>query len=228
MAMMLPITINLSIFNLTNAYNLRRKNDTEIINVNVNTSEKEKVKHKLEIETQVCPNNNEYNTIFPLNLNLSIENDDKEPNIINNVNFKYYVFADYGCLYSEMIHTEPENVLLYVPLISSNITLKSQYIITYRQVGGYIDNSVFQIYNPNNILNIRDTFVSYINNEVLYLLPWVTALTNIFVNVNQTEKYTNIYIQKMSITRIAVVFSNFNNILNSNDIQNYINIMQTI
>jgi len=222
---MFKVLFLLFLIKSTFSANLRRKfvnaNETTNSNSNEIIVPVSNINSKI-IEDLICPNKEKYKDFLPFHLRLLIDN------VTDDNIFKYYIFADYGCPYYENTNNDPRNITFNIPLTTENTSIligdrkqKSQYLMIYRLKGGDIDHSTIQIYNPNNTLHIRNIFLSFINNKVLYIFPWVDALSNIFVNAYSCSTYTNMYIQKMGITRIAIVFSYLMHTLNVNDIKKY-------
>ena len=171
----------------------------------------------------VCPKYDNNSLILPLFIELQTENKYKQDKY-----FKYYITGDYLCRFGEILGEQPTSTLLNVPLIVENITQKYQSIVINRQFGSDITESILNIYNPYNILNILPTFYTIIWDNALHLYPWKPSLENIYVSVEYTKLFTSIHIPNFNIQMIIIEFDNFNNIVDNAQIQTYLKIVKTL
>jgi len=214
------VTIVINTINVIkiNLHNVTTTNTTNYHSI-YNETSPNVIVNSYRIKEIICPNYTDYNMLLPIYFELAIKNIFRPDSV-----FKYYVSTDYGCTYYQMAGLQPASTLLNVPLSVGDVYQQSPSITIYRYYGGNVDNSTLSIYNPKNILQIRPVFFTYISNNELYIFPWISALQNIYlnVNVNNSDEYTSIYIQKMGITKIEIIFEQISNLINVKDLHNYL------
>jgi len=174
-------------------------------------------------EGVICPKYEDYKTLLAFQFQIDIENKNNYDSV-----FKYEIYGDYGCKYYESAGTNPGKASLKIPVSIGEIFQKGQHIKIFRFYDTPIDNSTLKIYNPKNSLKFKSIFETYISNDTLYIYPWVKAETDIFgenkslIKINQNNENTEIYIPKMGIHKIDIVFSDLYRLFTIESIINFL------